>query len=151
MGIHILRSRISKAALSAVAWGVVWGLLSLSFASAAPTDLVIVAAKGFPADSLTIEDVQKTFLVAESRQIRPRHEVVHLWIARSTFHMKSIVVIRFSFFLYSLASRAANRLNSRPLSIRIDVCIRCKPASARNWWCRREGRAAVVPVQRRVG
>ena len=62
MGIHILRSRISKAALSAVAWGVVWGLLSLPFASAAPTDLVIVAAKGFPADSLTIEDVQNIYL-----------------------------------------------------------------------------------------
>lgn len=62
MGIHILRSRISKAALSAVAWGVVWGLFSLSFASAAPTDLVIVAAKGFPADSLAIEDVQNVYL-----------------------------------------------------------------------------------------
>ncbi len=62
MGIHILRSRIPKTVLSAVAGGVVWGVLSFSFASAAPTDLVIVAAKGFPADSLTIEDVQNIYL-----------------------------------------------------------------------------------------
>lgn len=52
-------------ALSVLAGSLAWGVLSLSslsFASAASSDLVFIAAKSFPADALAIEDIQNIYL-----------------------------------------------------------------------------------------
>ena len=66
MGLHVLTAKIRRGtALSVLAGSVTWGMLSLSslsFASAASTDLVFIAAKSFPADSLTLEDIQNIYL-----------------------------------------------------------------------------------------
>jgi len=66
MGLHILIAKIRRGtALPVLAGSITWGLLSLSslsFASAASTDLVFIAAKSFPADSLTLEDIQNIYL-----------------------------------------------------------------------------------------
>ncbi len=66
MGLHILmtRKRLGTALLPLAA-SVLWGLCSLgslAAASAAPTDLVFIAAKDFPVDSLTLEEIQNIYL-----------------------------------------------------------------------------------------
>ncbi|MBI3609028.1 MAG: hypothetical protein HY207_13805 [Nitrospirae bacterium] len=66
MGIHILmtKKRLGTALLLLAA-SVLWGLFplaSLSLASAAPTDLIFIAAKNFPADSLTLDEIQNIYL-----------------------------------------------------------------------------------------
>jgi hypothetical protein len=66
MGLYILITRIRHGtALSVLAGSLAWGVLSLSslsVASAASSDLVFIAAKSFPADSLTLEDIQNIYL-----------------------------------------------------------------------------------------
>jgi len=66
MGIHLLIAKNRRGVSPfLLAVSVLWGLSSLgspSLALAAPSDLVFIAAKSFPTDSLTLEDIQNIYL-----------------------------------------------------------------------------------------
>ena len=66
MGLHILMTKKQLGtALLLLAASVLWGLWSPgspSLASAASSDLVFIAAKNFPVDSLTFDEIQNIYL-----------------------------------------------------------------------------------------